>query len=473
MGDTWTSKTDMPIPARSNGGSAALGTDTGYYFGGSSPFAGSDNDEYSQLGNSWTDRQDLLAAYMAMGSANVGTNEGYIFGGFDAVFSYTQNNDEYSKSGDSWTSKPDMPTPPRVAARAFTLNSKYFSIGGSEPGGLLADNDEYNPSTEGWTGRTDLPSPARDFIQTFSLGTNLGYAVGGDELADDSVDDNDEYSESGDSWTTRTVIPTARHSGTAGTIDDARAVVTCGLEDTTYSNDTEEYSRLTDSWTTRADALQSLSSVVGAMLSSNPNLYQFGGYTGLAHTQNNDEYAPVLMSDSEFEAMLPGASTTYHEQISYVAGSMVSRIEYSGYLAAAVISYTRGDASTLPSYDTDLETLFTESDYTDVADDDGVYVALTPSYLEPYAIFLWKDRNTNNTDGITATCRVKAALAPSSSTVYLQIYNRNSSSWETLDTNNIAAADIEFILTGTQTTNLSYYYDSSYWVACRIYQDTG
>jgi len=54
--------------------------------------------------------------------------------------------------------------------------------------------------------------------------------------------------------------------------------------------------------------------------------------------------------------------------------------------------------------------------------------------------------------------------------VQLQIYNRTSGEWETIDTNNTSLADTNFTLTSFVDSNLSDYFDADYWVSCRIYQ---
>ena len=106
-----------------------------------------------------------------------------------------------------------------------------------------------------------------------------------------------------------------------------------------------------------------------------------------------------------------------------------------------------------------------------MATDNDIYVQqCARDTLDPYGIFLWKKKHTNNVDIITSTCILKTSIAPSTSEVFLQIYNRNSGNWETLDSDNVTAADTEFTLNGVQSSNLSYYYDGSFWVCRRIYQ---
>jgi len=76
----------------------------------------------------------------------------------------------------------------------------------------------------------------------------------------------------------------------------------------------------------------------------------------------------------------------------------------------------------------------------------------------------------NSTDVITGTWKGKSDYATSTYTAYLQIYNQNSGTWETLDSDNETGADTEFTLTGAQTTDVSNYYAASNWVSFRVYQ---
>ena len=114
--------------------------------------------------------------------------------------------------------------------------------------------------------------------------------------------------------------------------------------------------------------------------------------------------------------------------------------------------------------------LFICTDYAKVALEDDIYVQQCAEDPE-YAIFLFKKQHSNNKDVIIGQCKAKASIAPSSSTVYLQIYNRNSGSWETIDSDSTTGANTKFELLGTQSTNLSYYYDAENWVAFRVFQE--
>ena len=77
---------------------------------------------------------------------------------------------------------------------------------------------------------------------------------------------------------------------------------------------------------------------------------------------------------------------------------------------------------------------------------------------------------SNNQDVIIENCKAKASIAPSVSTVYLQIYNQNLNQWETLDSDSVTGADTEFTLSGTQSINPANYYAGGNWVSKRVYQ---
>ncbi len=128
--------------------------------------------------------------------------------------------------------------------------------------------------------------------------------------------------------------------------------------------------------------------------------------------------------------------------------------------------YTRGDYAELPADDADLETAYSTQDYTDVSSRNDVRVAQTAT--SQYAIHQFKDFAAT-ANACTIDWEGQTNLAPSLSTVYLQIYNRNSSTWETVDSDNSSAADADFPLSAS-VANLSNYKDASAVISCRVYQ---
>ena len=122
----------------------------------------------------------------------------------------------------------------------------------------------------------------------------------------------------------------------------------------------------------------------------------------------------------------------------------------------------------LPADDTNLETAFLCTDYPTVELDDNDFI--NQDAHGEHSIFEFKNQFSDNKKVILAMAKVKSSRATSSSTTYLQIYNRDTPGWETMDSDNATGADTEFTLNGTQSTNLSDYYDGSYWVSFRVYQ---
>jgi hypothetical protein len=131
--------------------------------------------------------------------------------------------------------------------------------------------------------------------------------------------------------------------------------------------------------------------------------------------------------------------------------------------------YSKESSASLKTNDTNLATSFTEQEYTNVATDNDTCVDLIGTH--EYFQFLFKEPNDNSTDDFRITWKGKSTVAPSSHTVYLQIYNRTTSSWTNLTSNNSASANTKFTLTYDITTGMSDYYDANHVISARIYQD--
>jgi hypothetical protein len=128
-----------------------------------------------------------------------------------------------------------------------------------------------------------------------------------------------------------------------------------------------------------------------------------------------------------------------------------------------------GDYVALPTDGSNLTTAYTYQNYLDVATDDDIRVQQCST--GGFTLHLFKRQNSNNTDFIYITCQVQSSLAPTSSAVYLQVFNNTSGLWETIDSESLVGADIDFNLTGSVITNLSDYYAVGNWVYFRVYQE--
>jgi hypothetical protein len=130
--------------------------------------------------------------------------------------------------------------------------------------------------------------------------------------------------------------------------------------------------------------------------------------------------------------------------------------------------YTKQDIVALPSDDTDLTTAFGSSDYSAVSSVDGISTDQI-SETGRYSNFLFKDKYASKVP-VVITWTGQSNRAPSSSIVYLQIYNRTSMTWEVVASNNTAGVNTNFTLTGSPNSSLSNYYDISNYISCRVYQ---
>ena len=175
-------------------------------------------------------------------------------------------------------------------------------------------------------------------------------------------------------------------------------------------------------------------------------------------------------ANSERSAKITGKSTSNSERAAKVTGKTTANSERAAKLTGVLDNtFSREVKGSLPTTDLNLAPVYSAGEITDVSTDNDVYVDLE-AIAAGYAIHQYKVLNTNNTDKINITFKGRSSIAPTASSVRLQVYNRNSAAWETLDTESAASANTKFTMTGSVTTNLSYYYDANFIVSIRVYQ---
>ena len=130
-------------------------------------------------------------------------------------------------------------------------------------------------------------------------------------------------------------------------------------------------------------------------------------------------------------------------------------------------NYTRGDENALPGNDDDLENVYSEQDYTDVATKDDVRVEQTAS--DEYALHQFKDY-VGGSPSAYLEWEGQSDLAPSQSKVVLQIYNQNTTTWDDVAENNAENADTDFVLEGN-IADLTNYKTPQNTISCRVYQE--
>jgi hypothetical protein len=128
--------------------------------------------------------------------------------------------------------------------------------------------------------------------------------------------------------------------------------------------------------------------------------------------------------------------------------------------------YTRGDYAILPINDSDLEVNYSVQDYLDVDTSNDVRVGQTA--ISEYAIHQFKDF-ASATNSCILELEIQTNCPPALSEVFLQIYNRTSGLWETIDLDNNSAINTDFILTAS-LPDLTNYKDASNVISCRVWQ---
>ena len=129
--------------------------------------------------------------------------------------------------------------------------------------------------------------------------------------------------------------------------------------------------------------------------------------------------------------------------------------------------YSSQNPTVLPTNNNELSYIFQENDFTTVALNDSNRITQTGT--NGYNEFQFKDKFSPD-EIISVTWIGQTSWPPASNSVILQIWNVNSSSWETLSSNSSASVNTDFTLNGTQSLNMINYFDTNGWVTCRVYQ---
>jgi hypothetical protein len=183
---------------------------------------------------------------------------------------------------------------------------------------------------------------------------------------------------------------------------------------------------------------------------------------------SNQPKLVVVLSSSSSVSPSESRSTSASQSSSLSpSGSLSPSASTSASPSLGYTGYTRGDYATLPTNDNDLETNYSAQNITDVATNDNVRVGQTAT--QQYMIHQFKNFVSDNINWVLQW-EGQSTLAPSSSSVFLQIYNRNGNVWENLDQNNTTGVNTDFSLTGSITSNASYYKSSTNVITCRVYQ---
>lgn len=151
--------------------------------------------------------------------------------------------------------------------------------------------------------------------------------------------------------------------------------------------------------------------------------------------------------------------------------------DYAKYPALATASennirYSKGLAAALPVVKTDMEYYLDPRGYLAIAADDGAYD--TAASGGTYPVFLFATKHINNTDAASAIWNGQSSFSTAASNVVLQVFRFGAvNNWETIDTEALSGANLDFSLSGTINSALAEYYDADNWVYWRVYQASG
>lgn len=132
--------------------------------------------------------------------------------------------------------------------------------------------------------------------------------------------------------------------------------------------------------------------------------------------------------------------------------------------------YSRGGYASLPTGNSDLTTIYTSTEVSHVSSHDGVYVDDVSNQAYRVHQFVQNNGNLNPLSEINPVWIGKCGQAASVANVVLQIYNLNTSAWETLDTDSTTAAGTDLTLNGSIVSNISHYLDTNGDSYFRVYQ---
>jgi hypothetical protein len=188
-------------------------------------------------------------------------------------------------------------------------------------------------------------------------------------------------------------------------------------------------------------------------------------------TQSQSGIARVTISSIQTQTGIARVQKIVTQTQSGISRVQKSVLQTQQGVARIISAYTRDTLTSLPTTNTSLSTSYTSSDVSDVASSNDVRVGQTGVVGTDFVVHQFKRTGTDNTSTISVSIELQTDLAPSISPVYLQIYNVDSGSWETIDSDNTTAASTDFLLSATVSANKEDYYEPDFTITCRVYQE--
>lgn len=140
--------------------------------------------------------------------------------------------------------------------------------------------------------------------------------------------------------------------------------------------------------------------------------------------------------------------------------------------AIKYLFYSREETLSLATNNSDLSTLYTNTETATTFVADGNRVTLTADNGS-YAEHMFKSKNYANKNtraSIRATIVLQSDVSATVKPILLQVYNQVTHLWETVASNSTTHLNTDITLTALISTNTANYYDATFTVTFRLYQ---
>ena len=267
--DVWVTKAPLPFAytyliAISNNGKGYAGTGEYYNSGPGQQIKKSQFwYEYDPIGNSWTQKQNLMNLPNAYNNscvkdasiAKIG-DEVYVFGGTAGGVNnlYSDNLYKYNTSADTWQSVNEELGNNRTDASGFYTNGKIY-LGGGQDSESLNDFWEYDMASDQWTKKTSFGSFCS--LRTAVELNAKGYFIGGyNDVGNTYIDSLLEYNPATNQWTAKASFPGGNRCKMVGLTYNGKLYAGMGRDFNGQTNlrDFMVYDPLTNSWTALTSA---------------------------------------------------------------------------------------------------------------------------------------------------------------------------------------------------------------------------
>lgn len=222
------------------------------------------------------------------------------------------------------------------------------------------------------------------------------------------------------------------------------------------SSTSSSTSSTSTSSTSSSTSISSTSTSISSTSTSSTSLSSTSSSTSISSTSTSFSSTSSSMSSTSVSI-----SSTSNSSTSSSSSTSTTT------LPPPYLDYTYAAKASLPANAADVAGTFNAVQYSNVVGDDGDYFINSGPL---YVLGQYKVRHNNNTDSPTFLWRGRSTVAATTNPILLQVFNQNSSAWETQVTNNSVRADTDFQMTASVTANIANYYDSKNNVTWRVYQ---